>query len=257
MGGNIRKISKQFGLIFLLEITILGSILLWGYSAIDNSSDKIKYAGSVLASLIIVLLTTALVYYNFYQMPELKFIGFSIKPLIWIDESGYMATNVKEDSLEHGTSEIRMDVYSIKFPLYIRKVECNEKTFYLEVRNKLTNLGLTKANVNEIRYYMTFPKKYRPFVSDKKYLLAHQEIEQITLDIPLDKRIWDYNLEDGTIILKFEAIGATGKYSKQVWIRISDDLKMIEWSESKLMLLSTRLKPTIESLKNRLNITAS
>lgn len=59
MAENIRRISKQFGLVFFLEITILGYILYWGYSAIDNKSEQIKNTGSVIASLITVLLTTA------------------------------------------------------------------------------------------------------------------------------------------------------------------------------------------------------
>lgn len=255
MVENIRKISKQFGLIFFLEILFLGYILCWGYFAIDNPSDKIKNTGSVLASLIIVLLTTALVYYNFYQMPELKFMGFSVMPLKK-NELGEEVHSVEDDFLEHGTFEIRKDVYSIKFPLYIKKVECKEKTLLLSVRNKITNLGLTRANVNEIRYYMTFPKQERPLVIEKNILLDHQEIEQIIFEIPSENSIWDYALKGGTIVLKFEAIGATGKYSKRVWIRISDELKIIEWSESKLMLLLTGIKSTIESLKNRLKITA-
>lgn len=180
-------------------------------------------------------------------MPELKFTGFSIIPLILDNERGVNLTNAKECFLEHGTYQIRTDVYSIKFPLYIKKVECKEKPLFLRVRNKITNLGLTRANINEIKYYMTYPKQDRPLVIEKEISLAHQEIELIEFDIPINTKIWDYSLKGDTIVLKFEAIGATGKYSEQVWIHISDDLRLIEWSESKLMLFLTRLKSTVSS----------
>lgn len=253
MAENIRRISKLFGLVFFLEITILGYFLYLGYSAIDDQSEQIKNTGSVLASLMTVLITTALVYYNFYQMPELKFTGFSIIPLIFDNDRGENLTNAKEDFLEHGTYQIRKDVYSIKFPIYIKKVECKEKPLFLRVRNKITNLGLNRANINEIRYYMTYPKQGRPLVKEKEISLAHQETEPIEFDIPIDTKIWDYALKEDTIVLKFEAIGATGKYSEQVWIHISDDLKLIEWSESRLMLFLTILKSTVGSLKRRID----
>jgi len=228
-------------LIFFLEILTLGFILYFGFSEIDDPSEQIKYTGSILASFIIVFLTTALVYNNFYQMSEIKFMGFLINPLILDENSGNNKTIAKKDFLEHKTYQIRSDVYSIKFPLYIKKVECQEKPLFFKVENTITNLGLVSANINEIRYYMIYPKQARSIANDEKISLSHQETDKISIDIPVDSKIWNYTFKGGKIILKFEVVGATGKTGKQVWIRISDDLKLIEWSESKLIILLTKI----------------
>ncbi|MDO8727101.1 MAG: hypothetical protein Q7J35_13615 [Candidatus Methanoperedens sp.] len=185
-------------------------------------------------------------------MSELKFMGFFINPVI--NERGEVKSIAEEDFLEDRTYQVRTDVYSIKFPTYVKKVRCKEKPLFLIIGNKITNLGLIKANINEIRYYMTYPKHDRPFVIEKEISLAHEETEPIILNFPVDTKIWNYTLKGGTIVLKFEAISTTRKYSEQVWIHISDDLKLIEWSESRLMLFLIRLKSMVGSLKkNRLN----
>lgn len=238
---TIRRISKKFVLIFFSELLILGFILYLGFSEIDEPSEQVKNTGSILASFIIVFLTTALVYNNFYQMSEIKFMGFTINPLVTNENSGNYETIAKTDFLEHNTHKVRSDVYSIKFPLYIKKVECKERPRLFSVENTITNLGFVNANINEIRYYMIYPKQARSIVNDGVISLSHQETDTISLYIPVDRKIWNYTFKGGKIILKFEVVGATGKTEKQVWIRISDDLKLIEWSESKLRILLTRV----------------
>ena len=98
---------------------------------------------------------------------------------------------------------------------------------------------------------MTCPKQDRPIVRDYfKFPLSHQETTSANLRIPKETiNYWDYTLKGGIIMLKFEVIAGNNKRSKQVWIRISDDLKLIEWSESKLMLLFTRFKSIVEFKK--------
>lgn len=235
-------------MVFFLELLILGFILYFGFSEIDDSSEQIKYTGTIIASFIIVFLTTALVYNNFYQISEIKFMGFLINPQVLDDHSGNYKTVAKKDFLEHGTTQIRSDIYSMKFPLYINKVECQEKPDFFNVENTITNLGFVTANINKIRYYMICPKQVRSIVNDREISLSHQETNKISINIPFDSEIWNYTFKGGKIILKFEAVGATGKSGKQVWIRISDDFELIEWSESRLRILLTKIFYIFESI---------
>ena len=97
---NIRQVTKNFGLIFFIEILILGFILYLSYFTIENASDKIIHTGSILASFIIVFLTTALVYSNFLQRSEMKLMNFLIVPVHLNNDTGNMETVVKKDFLE-------------------------------------------------------------------------------------------------------------------------------------------------------------
>ncbi len=238
---NIRQVTKNFGLIFFIEILILGFILYLSYFTIENASDKIIHTGSILASFIIVFLTTALVYSNFLQRSEMKLMNFLIVPVHSNNDTGNMETVVKNDFLELGTGQVRSDVYSIKFPLYIKKVECQVMPTFLQVRNTITNLGLFTANINEIRYYRTYPKHARPTIDGENICLSHQNIHQILKYFPDSSGIWNFPLKGGKYVLKFEAVGVTGKIAKQVWIDISNDLETIKWSESKLLILLTKI----------------
>lgn len=91
------------------------------------------------------------------------------------------------------------------------------------------------ANIHEIRYYMTYPNHKLLDVQHNRISLEHEKRETISqnLDILMGG---DNKLKGGVYRLKFEVISATPKCSKQVWIRISDDLKTIEWSESRVKI---------------------
>ncbi len=128
---------------------------------------------------------------------------------------------------------MRTDVYSRKFPFRIKRVEC-EKPGVLIVGNNITNLGLITANINKTKYKMTYPKQARPrLITHSKYPLPYQETTSVDLRIPQGiKEIWNYALKDGIIMLKYEAIAGTSTCSKHIWIRISNDLRVIEWFET-------------------------
>ena len=105
-------------------INLRGFPTISGYSTIDNQSERMKTIGSVFASLIIALVTTALVYYNFYQMSEVEFKAFRVNPIVGeVGNPRFFETTAKDDFLEHGSSRIRTDVFSKKFPP-VRIVEC-------------------------------------------------------------------------------------------------------------------------------------
>lgn len=242
MVENIRTISKIFGVIFVVEIAIFSTILLWSYHGISDESERIKSTASIVASFVVVLLTTSLVYYNFYQKPELAFTGFLIEPKERTQTSEQTPTGeqhcAKEEYLEQvgGNYQVRNDKYSKKFPTWVKKVECKSPPSFLEVRNDLTNLGFFTANIHEIRYYKTFPSQALLYVLPKRRSLAHQARE--TIIFPQDILSKVMRIERGTYGLKFEVIGATMKCSKQLWIHISEDLKTIKWSESRFKILT-------------------
>ncbi len=65
----------------------MGYLIYLSYYTIKDSSERLKNIGSLISSLIIAILTTWLVYYNFYQMPELKFMDFYIYPIVGGEDS--------------------------------------------------------------------------------------------------------------------------------------------------------------------------
>lgn len=236
MVENIRTVSKIFGVIFVVEIVIFSTIFLWSYHGINDESERIKSTASIIASFVVGLLTTSLVYYNFYQRPELAFIGFLIEPKRKLNDVEQHCA--KKECLEQvgGDYQVRNDIYSRKFPAWVKKVECESSPSFLRIRNDLTNLGFFTANVPEIRYYKTFPSQALLYVLPKRISLEHQEREVI--EFPYDILSNAMRIERGTYGLKLEVIGATVKCSKQLWIHISEDLKTIKWSESRFKILT-------------------
>lgn len=234
---DIRRISKQFGLIFFLEIVVFLFILYLSYS-INDESQRIIYIGSIVTSLIVVLLTTSLVYYNYCKIPEMAFTGFLVEPML---EEGKHAAKTEYLENVSGGEQVRNDVCYIKYPK-IKKVECESSPSFLKLRNDITNLGLLEGHIHEIRYYcMNCPKQEHPYILPKRCSLLHQQRKTIELPFPISKmNDWGEKLKKGVLIFKFEVIGATKKFEKEILIHISDDLKTIKWSESKLIISITK-----------------
>lgn len=206
--------------------------------SINDESQRIINFGSIVASLTVVLLTTSLVYYSFCQFPEMAFTGFLIEPMLGEDKH---AAKIEYIENVAGGKQVRNDVYFKKF-LKIKKVECESSPSFLKLRNDITNLGLLEGNIHEIRYYcMNCPKQEHPYILPKRCSLLHQQRKTIELSFPISEmNDWGKKLKKGVLIFKFEGIGATKKFEKEIWIHISDDLKTIKWSESKLIISITK-----------------
>ena len=206
--------------------------------SINDESQRIINIGSIVTSLVVVLLTASLVYYSFCQFPEMAFTGFLVEPML--ENNKHAAKTEYLENVADG-KQVRNDVYYIKFPK-IKKVECESPPSLLKLRNDITNLGLLEGHIHEIRYYcMNCPKPEYPYIVPKRWSLLHQQRETIELPFPISEMIdWGENLEKGVLIFKFEGIGATKKFEKEIWIHISDDLKTIKWSESKLIISITK-----------------
>ncbi len=236
---DIRR-KTIFEIIIFLEIIIFSGILYWGYSNIGDESQRITNFGSTIASLAIVLLTTSLVYSNFSQHPEIAFIGFLIEPM-----SKEHEPVAKSEYMENvaGSKQVRNDKYSKRYFGLEKIVECESPPSFLNLRNDITNLGLSKGNIHEIRYYMTYPKQKQPYIAPNRFSLSNQERKTIRIKFPTSKmEDWGENLKEGILIFKFEGIGATNKLKKEIWISVSEDRKTINWSESKIIIYSYHVK---------------
>jgi len=163
----------------------------------------------------------------------MAFIGFLVEPMS--EEGKHVA---KAGYIENvaGKKQVRNDCYSKKFPK-IKIVECISSPSFLKLKNDITNLGVLEGNIHEIRYYMTYPKQKHPYILPKRCSLLHQQRKTIELPFPISEmKDWGENLKKGILIFKFEGIGATKKFEKEIWIRISDDRKTIKWSESEIII---------------------
>jgi hypothetical protein len=162
--------------------------------------------------------------------PEMAFIGFLVEPMS--EEGEHVAEDEYTENVD-GEKQVRNDCYSKKFPK-IKIVKCKSPPSFLKLKNDITNLGILEGNIHEIRYYMTYPKQEHPYIEPNRFPLLNQQRKTIGMRFPTYKmKDWGEKLEKGILIFKFEGIGATKKFEKEIRIRISDDRKTIEWSESK------------------------
>lgn len=222
----MRKWTKIFLLIFIVEIIVFAILILSIYFNISGLEEQIKTISYVLGALATSLITTALVYHNFSQEPELGLTGFHISP----------KPNIV---VKQGDSR--------KFPVGVKIIECDKPPEYLLVQNAITNLGLGEIEVHACQVEQTYPdtKKFKPKPWEKRRNgnLIYQARDSIDVKFPSDVYESEPQLkelireEGGLYRLKFNIVCATIKYRKQVWINISEDMKTIEWSESKFKKL--------------------
>lgn len=229
----------------ILEVQIGFAILVLLMFCISNLEERIKAISYVIGAFASTLITTALVYHSFSQEPELGFTGFLIEP--------EPITVVKEDYIEYvnGHKQVK-HCYSWGFPrkklLWVKIVECNEPPKYLRIANDITNLGFHETKVHENQIEQTYPKqeglKPKKLIKPRRMTLIHQERDTMDVKFPLDffgselselKKL--IKIGGRLYRLKFTSFGATMHRSKQVWLNISEDMKTIEWSESKFKKL--------------------
>lgn len=184
---------------------------MWSYYGINNESERIKSTASIIASFVVGLLTTSLVYYNFYQMPEFAFTGFLVEPIR--NDYGHMKSCASEQYLEQfaGSGQLRNDKYSKKYLTLVKIVKCNETPEELRISNDVTNIGLHTVNLHEIRYYITYPTQYLLEIKPKRISLKHEERETILHNLSVLEN-GRYLLKGGVYRMKFEVIGAATKF---------------------------------------------
>ncbi|CAD6495008.1 MAG: hypothetical protein EMLJLAPB_01094 [Candidatus Argoarchaeum ethanivorans] len=247
----MRKWSKWFLAVFLIEGIIFIWLISWIFTSISSLEvgEQIKTISYVIGAFASTLITTALVYHGFIQEPELGFTGFLIEPKDLKNN-----TVAKEDYIEYVNNSHRQvkHCYSRGFLrkklLWVKIVECNEPPKYLRIANDITNLGFHETYVHEIQFEQTYPKQ--------EELKPKKHVEQIgraltpqvrdVRDIKFPSDFYEGELSElkklikigGRLYrLKFTSFGATMHCSKEVWLNISEDMKTIEWSESKFKKL--------------------
>lgn len=239
----MRGCNKLFLLISISEIIIF-AVLILSINSISDLEERIKTILYVIGAFATTIITTFLVYHNFRQEPELGFIGFLITP--------EPIDIVKDEYLEY-VKEVKQvkHCYSRKFLgelLWVKTVKCNKPPKYLRIANDITNLGFHETKVHEIQFEQTYPKpekcKPKKLIKPIGKTLIHQERYPKDVCFPLEFYEGEYSelknliqTEGRLYRLKFSCVGATKHCQKQVWLSISEDMKTIEWSESRFKKL--------------------
>ena len=239
----MRWCNKIFLLIFTFEI-IGFAILILSINSISDFEERIKTISYVIGAFATTLITIFLVYHSFSQEPELGFIGFLITPEpIDIVKDEYLEYVKDDKQVKHS--------YSWKFLgelLWVKTVKCKNPPEYLRIANDITNLGFHETKVHEIQFEQTYPKpekcKPKKLIKHIGRTLIHQDRDPKGVCFPLEfyegacSELKNLIQSEGRLYrLKFSCFGATKHCQKQVWLSISEDMKTIEWSESRFKKL--------------------
>jgi len=222
-----RRIDLLFTGLFLGQIILTGCFVYW---------QPLELRINVIATMIIALLTTALVYSNLSQKPESRLIGFLVQPK---DQNDLVCKNEYIEKVAVSPCAPLRDqvkhVPSKYFPVLKKIVKCDRKPTFLEIRNDISNLGSSPTQVHEYQFEQIHPIKRCAPKQVFREILECQLRKTVGVTFPTNFLPWDptQNLKDGLFAFKVTVWGANKKCSKRVWIRLSNNLLTLEWCESR------------------------
>lgn len=222
-----RRVSVIFGLAFIVEIIIFSLLLYQVYSTLEQL-ERLKTLSSTLAAFGSILVTTALVYHNFRQKPELRMLDVIADPR---DGQGKTVLN----------KGYRLNIYQRvaggrivlspnpkpkqirRFPCVIKEVKCDALPQTIRVAVDVANVGLLETAIHKYTVEEIYPNE------EKQIFICRERLryqERATLDFPCPLK---GTLKEGLYGFKIDVVATTEKRSKNVWIRVSKDLKTITW----------------------------
>jgi hypothetical protein len=234
---NCRRIDRYFSPLFIGQIALLLFLLLYGidWRLITIAWQLISPQINTVSSLLISLLTTALVYVYFAQRPELRFTGFLVEPKenssVLVCKEKYIEKILEENGIL--VPQVR-HVHSQNFPVLKKIVECKKPPQALVIRNDITNLGTAITKIHEYQFEQIQPVERKSIKKVFREDLTHQERKTVSIifptEFPSDEK---ESLKDDLYEFKITVYAATQKCTKRIWILISQNTMKIEWCESR------------------------
>lgn len=222
-----RRVSVIFGLAFVIEIIIFSLLLCQVYSTLEQL-ELLKTLSSTLAAFGTILVTTALVYHNFRQKPELRMLDVIADPRDGQGNSvlskGYRLNVYQRVPGGRTVLNPNPKPQQIRrFPYTIKEIKCDSPPSTIRIAVDVGNIGLLETAIHEYTVEELHPDEEKQiFISRER--LRYQE--RVTLDFPCPLR---GTLKGGLFGYKIDIFATTEKRSKNIWIRISKDLKTITW----------------------------
>ena len=225
----MRRTSLYFACVFVVEIIVFSFLLVWVFDVTaENQLDRVKTLASILAPFGSILLTSALVYHNYWQRPELKMLGVLIEPL---DANGQnVAKNkYKKTGYRKDFNIAKKQAFDQIMPVVqsgYMKIECQSRPSKIRILADIGNIGINETAIHEYSVELLAPEKKIVAIYSVKEILKHQ------MKVTLDFEYPEANLlVDESLTLRITAKASTEKKSKKINVIISDGCKTIKWRQ--------------------------
>jgi len=227
----LRRISFGFMIIFSVEIILVIVMSFWVINiTAGDESKRAEIFSSLFAASGSILLTSALVYHNYWQRPELKIMDIIIDPLNAhgqnvADKKYRSFVFVKDPTVAGGNSSF----YQTRPKVNNGFLEVKSSQFCkMRVATDVCNVGVSETTIHEYRVKEIKPIERLVGVYCSRETLPHQK--RITLDFnyPEGKSTF---LERGNYEFEIEVIAATEKKSRRIMVIVPDDFKTIRWRQ--------------------------
>lgn len=220
-------------MIFAVEILVLMTMLVWVYGI--TTADRVERANifsRLVAGFGSVLLTSGLLYHNFWQRPELAMMDIVIDPLDArgknIAEPDYTRWFFTKDpsdpehySREPHTSPKKRDRFL--------EVRSTSEPVKVRILFDICNVGISETTIHEYTIREFKPTQRLVGNYSHRESLPHQK--RVTLGFIYPDQP-ETLLRGGEYEFEIIVIGSTTKKSRRFKMLISNDLKTIRWQKT-------------------------
>jgi len=228
----LRAVSSYFTLIFLAEITLLLGLLSWSYKVTNgNEIERVRAFSETLAAFGTILLTSSLVYHEFWQRPELRILDTIVDPidanLKNIADADY-AGSIYFAHPELSKDFVAKNQTRPKKVGKFLKVKSTRECARIRVSTDVCNVGVAETTIREYEISQLKPIRRIIGVYDHEITLPHEKRTSLLFYYPETASSF---LEGGIYEFKITARASTQKKSKTITLNVSDDRKTIKWRQ--------------------------
>jgi hypothetical protein len=225
----VRIVSQIFMPIFLGEAVGFATTLWWFMSM--NIADRLQQfqaLSNVLFAFGSLFLTTALVYHEFVQNPELRIAQILIDPLDAAGENvakdKYKLRRHRVDSNANPVTQTIMQTTPVARKGFLEAVCINEYR-KLRVGVIICNVGVNATTVTEYSVRQIEPTEEVLGTYEQIEVLEHEKNIVLSFEFPEDES----ELQSHDYKLEITVIGSTTKKSKTLEIKVPPNHKTVAW----------------------------
>jgi hypothetical protein len=190
---------------------------------------RVSTLSSILAAFGSLLLTSGLVYHNYWQHPELRILDISIEP---IDVNGqnvakteYKKPGYRKDP-KNPDKYIPFEQICPKMEQGFMMVECVSNSSKIRILTDVCNVGINETTIHEYIGELLKPTKRIVGIYSCTETLQHQKKVTLGFDYP-DNSL----LRDGHWVFRITVKASTERKLRELEVVTENDCKTIKWRQ--------------------------
>ena len=221
---TLRRVNLWFGIIFGVEVLLIIGAVFYIPHIVHDETRLTDILSSMLVSFGSLLITTALVYHNFWLHPDLKMMNITVEPL---DPN---LRNIAEAKYKSPVFERIPEGIAHKPDKTIPRVEngyevveSNSPFSIMRISTDVCNVGGSETTIHE--YKVEQLKPIQKVLGTYIFRRSLPNEKRETIDFLYAKPA------SGEYKFEFSVVASTAKVSRRFTVIVSDDVKTVKWRD--------------------------